>query len=146
MNSLLYKWFLGTTNTFTSSRPSVPLSLITEATYSLTQEELPNYAASAFQRINNLSRNPGKTVPLTQITRTIYVCELEFQFDPRVYKQRPRHIAAGGGVAKLRRTGIKVMRSRCGIWRVPAGARCWAWQVMQRPGGGSRGARGPLRG
>ena len=52
--------------------------------YRPIQEEQLNYATSAFQHVNTTSRNPGKItslVPLTQITRTIYVHELEFRFD-----------------------------------------------------------------
>lgn len=60
---------------------------------------------------------PG-LVPLSQITRAIYVCELEFGFDLRVYMSGPRHIigGAGGGPVAWRRIGMEVMENRCGLW------------------------------
>lgn len=62
--------------------------------YRPIQEEQLNYATSAFQHVNTTSRNPGKItslVPLTQITRTIYVHELEFRFDLSLHVEAKAH-------------------------------------------------------
>lgn len=58
----------------------------------------PGPSNLAMTRLGIQARPPARAlVPLAQITRTIYVCELEFQLDLRVYMLGPRHIIAGRG-------------------------------------------------